>query len=403
MVKNAQMLFTASQYKLFYDFKRAQAKFFIVPKGRRYGFTSAAMSYVLGAILQHKHEQILWGDTINANIDRYVERMLLPKCKELGLTPIWEKQRRQFRIKGSQTLVDFRGADRPENWEGFGYDLIILNEAGIILQDEYLWENAVKPMLIDNKHSRALISGTPKGKMHKGREAVFYQLYQIGRDEFRHHYWSKTVTTYDNPFLSTENIDLLIQDMPSSVRRQEIYGEFIDISNNLVKREWIDYFDVIPEKIEITMGVDLAISQRDTADSTAIVVTGKTPDGRYYVLDAVHGKWTFHEQAQMIDKLYKKWQPKVINIEKVQYQMALIQELIRTYHLPAKGVTPTRDKVTRALPMLAKLEQGYLKFHRSLDRDFEREVISFPDGQHDDYVDALVYSIDTEKQIRARI
>jgi predicted phage terminase large subunit-like protein len=132
-------------------------------------------------------------------------------------------------------------------------------------------------------------------------------------------------------------------------------------------------------------------------------VTGKTPDGRYYVLDAVHGKWTFHEQAQMIDKLYKKWQPKVINIEKVQYQMALIQELIRTYHLPAKGVTPTRDKVTRALPMLAKLEQGYLKFHRSLDRDFEREVISFPDGQHDDYVDALVYSIDTEKQIRARI
>ncbi len=403
MVKNAQVMFTASQYKLFQDFNKSRAKFFIVPKGRRYGFTSAAMSYILGAVLQHKHDLILWGDTINANIDRYVDRMLIPKCRELGIQPIWEKQRRQFRVKGSNTIVDFRGADRPENWEGFGYDLVVLNEAGIILQDEYLWENAVKPMLIDNTRSRALISGTPKGKMHKGREAVFYRLFKHGQDEFMPHYYARTVTTYDNPMLSRENIDILTQDMPSNVIEQEINGKFIDISNNLVKREWVNYFDTIPPNLIITMGVDLAISQKETADSTAIVVSGKDNDGHYYVLDAAHGRWTFHEQAQMIEKLYHKWQPKQILIEQVQYQTALIQELVRTYHLPARGIVPKKDKVTRALPMLAKLEQGLIKFYKHLDREFENEVISFPDSKHDDFVDALVYSIELENIIRVRV
>ena len=40
-------------------------------------------------------------------------------------------------------VSDFRSVDRPENIEGFGYDKAFLNEAGIILRDEYLWYNAI--------------------------------------------------------------------------------------------------------------------------------------------------------------------------------------------------------------------------------------------------------------------
>lgn len=401
MVKTAQLMFTGSQANLF---RNAKKKFNVIPKGRRYGFTSSAMSWVLGAVLLHKYDLILWGDTINANIDRYVERMLLPKCHQLGVIPIWEKQRRAFRVRGSKTLVDFRGADRPENWEGFGYDVIILNEAGIILQDEYLWENAVKPMLIDNPHSRAIISGTPKGKIHKGKESIFYKLYENGKGNYTHNYYCNTVSTYDNPFLSKENIDLLIEDMPSNVVRQEIYGEFIDLGSNLVKREWIKYFEHVPANLTIIMGVDLAISQKETADSTAIVVTGRDSLNNYYVLDALSGKWTFSEQLMMIERLYQKWKPKEIRVEAVQYQSALIQELVRVGNMPAKGITPTKDKVTRSLPMLAKLERGYIYFNRHLGRELENELLSFPDNKHhDDLVDAMVYSIETDSQIRVRV
>ena len=62
--------------------------------------------------------------------------------------------------------MDFRSADKPENIEGFGYALIILNEAGIILKNRRLWEETIRPMAMDYK-AKVIIGGTPKGKRVK--------------------------------------------------------------------------------------------------------------------------------------------------------------------------------------------------------------------------------------------
>ena len=48
---------------------------------------------------------------------------------------MWKYRANRNDIKIGNTVCDFRSADKPENIEGFGYALVILNEAGIILKN----------------------------------------------------------------------------------------------------------------------------------------------------------------------------------------------------------------------------------------------------------------------------
>ena len=80
----------------------------------------------------------------------------------------WRKQQKILEINGA--YIDFRSIDNPENLEGMGYDKGFLNEAGIILKNEYLWNNAIKPMFWDFPNVKVVIGGTPKGK------GIFHEL-----------------------------------------------------------------------------------------------------------------------------------------------------------------------------------------------------------------------------------
>jgi hypothetical protein len=165
----------------------------------------------------------LWVDTINTNIDRYVERYFYPVLSRIPSQYwTWRQQKKELEFFGSR--LDFRGADQPERIEGFGYNLIVLNEAGIILKDEYLWENAIRPMSLDFNPD-ILIGGTPKGKNLFWRLATKAQDRQdpLYRDWQHFHY-----TSYDNPFIDKADIDALAADLPEAVRKQEIYAEFLD-------------------------------------------------------------------------------------------------------------------------------------------------------------------------------
>ena len=85
-------------------------------------------------------------------------------------------------------------------------------------------------------------------------------------------------------------------------------------------------------------------------------------------------------------------QPQLIGIEQVQYQAAVIQELLRRTKLPIRGIKPDRDKVTRFAPLEARYEQGQVMHCEGLPSYFQDELLSFPVGRHDDVVDALGYA-----------
>ena len=227
-VVNYTLNVTPPQQEIF-STRPEQARFVIVPKGRRFGATYGAKEYCLGWILAGK--KVLWGDTVHGNIDRYAERYFLPTIKKYNLPITWGKQSKSISCELTGGWIDFRSADNPENWEGFGYDKIFLNEAGIILKNDYLYTNAVLPMLMDYPNSQLFAVGTPKGKKRKdGGEHRFYSLAKAameGKESYKYLQYS----SYDNKLLKPDDIDDLkkeIAAMTPEMVAQEIYGEFID-------------------------------------------------------------------------------------------------------------------------------------------------------------------------------
>ncbi|MEE9303567.1 MAG: hypothetical protein V3U84_07250 [Thiotrichaceae bacterium] len=222
-------------------FRKQSAKFVIVTKGRRFGAThGAAINYILR--LLSGEGPILWGDTIRGNIDRYFERYFLPELKKLPPELWkWNVQKAQLTVNGQ--FMDFRSADRPENWEGFGYKHIFLNEAGIILKDDYLYTNAILPMLMDFPDSQLIAAGVPKGKVKKdGAEHRFYTLYKQAQagDE---RYSLLEYVSYDNPLLRPQDIkelELDISQMSTVMVDQEIYGKFVDAE---AQNPWVLNYD----------------------------------------------------------------------------------------------------------------------------------------------------------------
>ena len=202
------------------------ARFHTIKKGRRFGFTYGAAIKCIEWCIDGEGP-ILWGDTVHGNLTRYVERYFLPKLKDIPHH--WRQQDKQLTICGQN--IDLRSAEQPQNWEGFGYRKIILNEAGLIFEDPYLYTNAVLPMMMDYPDAVLFAGGVPKGKLLKdGREHPFYTLDKMGHGQSALHR-SVTYTSYDNPFLAPEDVSLLeneIAAMSPEQVKQEIYGEFID-------------------------------------------------------------------------------------------------------------------------------------------------------------------------------
>jgi hypothetical protein len=220
------LTYTQPQLDIFFgDVKRFNA----IAKGRRFGATRGAAHACIEWCIEGM--PVLWGDTVQGNISRYVDRYFLPVLRASSIDHEWRQQERILKVGSG--YIDFRSADRPENWEGFGYKRIVLNEAGIILKDPYLYFNAVLPMMMDYPDAKLFALGVPKGKvLRDGRDHPFWRLYGANTPDHR----ALTYSTYDNPFLSDDDIEATkaeIAAMSPEEVAQEIYGEFLDRTGDI--------------------------------------------------------------------------------------------------------------------------------------------------------------------------
>ena len=216
------LTYTPWQKEVFFE---NTARFTTIEKGRRVGFTKGIANATIEWLLEGK--KVLWVDTITSNLQRYYERYFLPELKALP-KELYKFHAQDKKLSIGEGYLDMRSAERPENIEGFGYDIVILNEAGIILKDAYLWDNAIRAMLLDNPKSRAFIGGVPKGKNR------FYDLAKRGMSGEKD--WVNfQISSFNNPLLKKEQIDEMVAELggvDSDVVKQEIYGEFLDTTTN---------------------------------------------------------------------------------------------------------------------------------------------------------------------------
>lgn len=265
----------------------APERYVIVPKGRRFGATNGAANNFIKMALKRQFSKGLWVDTVNANIERYVERYFIPKLKILGPQGAkwhWRKQQKILTIMDA--FIDFRSVDNPENIEGFGYDYAFLNEAGIILKNEYLFQNAIRPMLWDYK-CHTVAAGTPKG------EGVFKELYQRGLDPNQPEFAALTFSSFDNPYLPRDVIMEDIKSMPQRVVDQEIYAHFLD-DNGVVFRGVKAIATLDPAQVPkpnfnhpYVMGVDVA----KLVDYTVITVYDRADNHQVFQMRFNNLEW----------------------------------------------------------------------------------------------------------------
>jgi len=222
--------YTPAQELVF--FPATPVRFTIVAKGRRAGLTrGAAQAFCETALTVKTPQRFLWGETIFSNVQRYIDLYFRPILDKLP-DGVWNWSPRLMQMTIKNTVIDFRSADTPENWEGFGYNLIYLNEAGIILRNPDLYKKTVLPMLMDFPDSKLIAAGVPKGKKIKGGAAhPFFELWEKA-DGTLPNYVRHKFGTRSNPYLSEIDIAEVEAGLDELTRLQEIDGEFTDSTDN---------------------------------------------------------------------------------------------------------------------------------------------------------------------------
>lgn len=376
------------------------ARYVIVPKGRRFGATNGAANNYIKMAIQRKFSKGLWVDTVNSNIERYVERYFIPKLQKLspeGQLWHWRKQQKILTILDS--YIDFRSVDNPQNIEGFGYDYAFLNEAGIILRDEYLWQNAIRPMLWDYK-CHTLVVGTPKGK------GVFHQLYERGLDKDQPEYASMKFTTFDNPYLPRESIMEDIKSMPQRVVDQEIYAEFLD-DTGVVFRGVREVATLDPQNAPdvnyshmYVMGVDVA----KLVDYTVIAVYDRTDNKQVFQMRFNSLEWPAIQSR--IQHVSRKWNNALVILDSTGVGEPVHDQLARM-NVPVEPIHLTNELKKQIIEKLSNWIE--LKLFRMLkDDETINELNSFtydisdktgrifygaPVGFHDDIVIAHALAV----------
>lgn len=147
----------------------------------------------------------------------------------------------------------------------------------------------------------------------------------------------------------------------------------------------------------VRMGIDLASSEKQTADYTARVTTAEDQEGNFYVLAVYRDRRETGHAAFVNDGFMAFQNISIVLVEKNAFQSTLLQEVLRDYpRIPIEGKATDTDKVTRARAVAAKYEGHKVYHHESLrGSDFELELLAFKAGaSHDDMVDALGFSMD---------
>ncbi|MGD0863702.1 MAG: hypothetical protein ABSA21_13270 [Candidatus Limnocylindrales bacterium] len=229
-------------------------------------------------------------------------------------------------------------------------------------------------------------------------------------------YWSLERLAAKRAELGSAIFDLQYQNDPAGM------------GGNVFRRDWFRYVDRVPDG-QRRVGMDLAASSKERADYTAVVEWVEDSDHRLYLcgawrarLDEGHRRWlTGLDEAgapdgSLTDGPRLLWPTaslpsgfvgltsansaarplSVLNIEATTFQSTFTRELLARTRLPAAAVFPDRDKVTRARTLAARYESGtvfHLRGAPGLDA-YEREAVAFPNGDHDDLIDAAVYGAD---------
>ena len=139
---------------------------------------------------------------------------------------------------------------------------------------------------------------------------------------------------------------------------------------------------------------DLAASTSETASYTASVATAVDPDGAAYYRDPIRGHWATPVSYEMVVETARREGPATtVVVEDKLWGTDLVNRLRFDKRMAGIAIQPQGvigDKVLRAgaASALCYAEMFYI-IQNDNQHDFIEELVNFPRGEHDDWVDSV--------------
>ncbi len=184
---------------------------------------------------------------------------------------------------------------------------------------------------------------------------------------------------------------------------REYLLKIISSDEQVVKPDWVQFYKELPYQglRNISVGIDLAISEKETADYTAMVsgyIYGYGKNMKIYIQpNPINERIPFPIQVERIKNLVAIHSQKIYRvklfIENVGYQQALVQMFnIKKYDIEGVSVGKT-DKRSRLQFTTSFLKDGRILFPEKGCEDLIEQLIGFGKETHDDLVDAFTMMV----------
>lgn len=296
------------------------------------------------------------------------------------------------------SYIEFKSADDASSLRGEGLDLVILDEMNDMKLEE-VWTSALLPSLMTTG-GKALMGGTPKDNP---KFAELYYEAEKGKEGWKAFHF----TTYDNPMIPREEIELLKANQSEKQFAQEALAQFIKAEGNTFKASWfqtrMDIGSVKP--IATFISWDTASVVSNSSAYSAGVVGQLLPDYRCLITKVYRKRLEFPELEYAVKKLADEYMSQNLVGIIIEYKssgIAVAQSLKQTSEYADLIYTynPKGNKEDRANIASKWVEkQCVLLPYHSAETDewlvpFEQEIFDFPNGIYRDQADSFSQLLD---------
>ncbi len=173
------------------------------------------------------------------------------------------------------------------------------------------------------------------------------------------------------------------------------------LGGGIFKDEWWRFYDAMPPLKWRAIYADTAQKTKEQNDYSVFQCWGQTQTGQIVLLDMARGKWEAPELETMARAFWKKHLAasdkgplRAFKVEDKVSGTGLIQKLKRE-GIPIIPIQRNTDKVTRAFDAAPYVQSGNVYIMDNIDHlaDFMSEASVFPNGTHDDMIDAAMSAI----------
>lgn len=259
-------------------------------------------------------------------------------------------------------------------------------------------DSLLNRLLPEDSHPSSVVE--PLKTWSKARTAWKSVRYRAHTEDFKHLLWPEM---YNAEFFRLKKEDMTSQGIPE-VYAQEYLNYPIDESTAYFKRD--DFTEIAPKDLDdikyqqknvnYYAAVDFAVSTQERSDFTVIAIAAMDDRGIMNVVDIRRGRWDSLETINEIFAVHRKYNPDLFVVERGAIEKAIgpilrAEMVARNQYLRLHPMTPTKDKLTRARSIQARLRSGGIKFDKTASwyGELEDEMVRFPKARHDDQVDAV--------------